>query len=35
MKTYSRTGNTAGALVTLIIIIIVGMLLMYAANNLL
>lgn len=34
-KTYSRTGSTAGALVAFVIIIIVGMLLMYAANNLL
>lgn len=34
MKTYSRTGSTAGALVAFVIII-VGMLLMYAANNLL
>ena len=34
MKTYFRTGSTAGALVTFVIII-VGMLLMYAANNLL
>lgn len=35
MKTYSRTGSTAGALVAFVIIIIVGMLLMSAANNLL
>ena len=35
MKTYSRTGNTAGVLVTFIIIVIVGVLLMYATNNLL
>ena len=35
IKTYFRTGSTAGALVAFVIIIIVGMLLMYAANNLL
>lgn len=35
MMTGFRTGNSSGALVTLIIIIIVGMLLMYAVNNLL
>ena len=31
----ARTGNFAGTLVAFIIIIIVGMLLMYAVNNLL
>ena len=35
MMTGFRSGNSSGALVTFIIIIIVGMLLMYAVNNLL